>query len=299
VKISKKRKNMVGEARPIIARPVVLISLTMLVMLERLFVFFFMKDRLLQILFLDTFLLFALLLGLLYFFSGQENIIQSIFGEITTPADGVVDIGIGLVAGFVFAFLALHPLGLSALTASLTDDPYVPLSQIGKLSEVKLTFIGDDVSPAFHLFMNAVLNFFHIAFNEEVMMALITVGLFAAFGLTLSAEALSSPFTTPILFIRGFLFALIHIFAYTNSLTSFNFGYFIPAIAGGVFFGYLLVWRGLAAAVVGHGTYNTLIDVVVFTGGLSVLLPIILSVLVVGVVLYVAYTYIVDTVLSS
>jgi hypothetical protein len=38
---------------------------------------------------------------------------------------------------------------------------------------------------------------------------------------------------------------------------------------------------------------------VVFTGGLSVLLPIILSVLVVGVVLYVAYTYIVDTVLSS
>ncbi len=273
----------------------VLAGALIIFLLERLSIWFFQSDEVAsQVTFLDGIGYAGLILiGLVSI--GNPKIIKGIVAEYGSLRDVLFAIFVvGLGGGLLFAFLSVgqgntieesaHNSVIGGLTASISGGGYTPLnafiSHPGygngessawalKFNQARLAIVGEDISTLKDLILTFNLNFFHVALNEEIAMTVFTALILAGFGLKFQSETpveLYSKYGQMALVIRGFGFAILHIFAYTSGLESFNLGFFIPAILGGIFFGALSYYKGILPAVMAHAVYNTVIDVVFATG---------------------------------
>jgi hypothetical protein len=272
----------------------VLAGVLVLLVIERLSVWFFQKELVSQINFLD--IIGIVSVGIL-FISGIDNpkIIEGIVGEYGSLKEVFYVLGvIGVIGGLSLAFLSIgqgNTIEESAqnsvigkITASASGGDYTPMNAFlshptygnGEASDLALKFsqtrfsmVGEEMSSISDFLLTFNLNFFHIALPEELAMLAFTALILAGFGVYFKADSgmeLLDPFGQIALVIRGLAFGFLHIFAYTNGLESFQLGYFIPAIIGGIFFGALAYWKGLLPAVMAHAVYNTTLDVVFATG---------------------------------
>lgn len=258
---------------------------------ERIAMYFFLPNKLNQILFLDSFWVISAFILLFLFFYALvrkkteiiKNAIIPIIGEDKSIGEFLGSVLIGIWMGLAFSLFAF-----SGTLASITDlfgGEYQPLSSIGKLNALRFAVVGDELSPARHFVLSAALEVMHVAFSEEILMATVTALILAGLGMSLKADSaaeLLDPKAPAALGLRGTLFSFLHFIAYTGGLRSFSIGYFIPAFLGGVFFGGLLLWRGLIAVIFAHGTYNVILGIMQATG-MSLLGPLIIAVVVLGI----------------
>lgn len=238
-----------------------------LIITERLGMYFLARDKLYQLLFLDTFIFYALGLSVLLILTGKIDVITSLLKEDRDFKSVAVSILIGIGAGLLFAVFALGG-ALQSITEAFGGD-YVPLSAIQKLDTARLEVIGSDVTPIKHVVLSFFMETFHVAAGEEILMAVITGLILAGLGLTFKIDSVAELYSTGgqiALILRGILFSFLHIFAYTGGLEHFSIGYFIPAFIGGAYFGILLYWRGLLSAIFAHGVYNFTYTIVTRTG---------------------------------
>jgi len=261
--------------------------------IERLSIWFLMPDKVNQILFLDFFWVIGVLLLAV---AAVENpaYIEGIVKEYNSLLEVVAVLIAGVVGGLFLAFLSIgkgNTIEESAqnsligrITSSVSGGDYTPmnafLSHPGygdggasdwalKFSQARLDIVGEEIGSFQDFLLTFNINFFHVAWGEEIFMIAFVAIVLAGFGKVFKADSsmeLYDPLGQVALLIRGVAFGLLHIFAYTNGLESFQLGYFIPAIIGGIFFGALAYWKGLLPAVMAHAVYNTTIDVVFATG---------------------------------
>jgi len=203
-----------------------------------------------------------LAIAVLFYFATKRNVLWNIFSQPKNVDNLFGDLFIGLGVG-----VGLAALTLGGLFSSVGLPEFNAFNSIGV---TKLDTVTQAIAPLsshatfFSILFIFVFFIFHVAFNEELWAATVQRVI----------DPLSKGFTNPILilkglFVRSVLFALLHIFVW-NLMQP---GYFISAfIVSFAIFGVVFLWRGLFAAVMAHGTYDGIVDVISKTGLQSLVL---------------------------
>ncbi len=266
-----------------------------LIIFERITVYYIVPEsKLVQLSWLDKLgvLGILLLLGLSMTREGRDILINTL-GEDRSPLEIIESSLKGILLGIFFGFLAFGGF-LSFITVSLAGD-YQPLSTLGKLQTVRTDIFKEfdvgEISPAEHFLIVASMEVLHVSFNEEIAMLAVMVLYSMAFNIRFVRDSfieLFHPLTPVVLLLRGVSFGFLHFWAYTDGvLSNFQLAYFIPAIAGGIYFGAVVYALGIVSAILAHGTYNSLVAYYQATGGFPVATVILISIVCIVGILFI------------
>ena len=202
-------------------------------------------------------------ISVLFWFATKRNVLWNIFSQVKSVDNLFGDLLIGISVG-----VGLAAITLGGAFSSVGLPEFNAFNSIGitKLDTVTQAITPlNSHSPFFSIAFIFIFFIFHVAFNEELWAGTVQRVI----------DPLSKGFTQPLLilkglFVRSVLFATLHIFVW-NLMQP---GYFISAfIVSFAIFGVLFLWKGIFAAVLAHGTYDGIVDVVTKTGLQSLVLP--------------------------